>query len=232
MNLSEAKVIITGGTTGIGYETAKVLKEKGAQVFICARTTADVEKATNALGVQGTTTDVTEPAAVDQLFDTALKALGGLNVVINNAGIGHFSPLVETSLEDFTKVWEINVKGTFLVGKRAAQHFAKQNHGNLINIASTAAQKGFANGTAYCASKFALAGMTECWRAELRPHNVRVMQLNPSEVTTPFITKLGFDPTNTDKKLKPTEIAHTIVSLLAMNNVGFVPEVTVWATNP
>jgi 3-oxoacyl-[acyl-carrier protein] reductase len=166
------------------------------------------------------------------LIKNAVDAMGGLNVVINNAGIGLIKPLVETTVEDFTKVWETNVKGAFVVGREAAKYFVQQNEGNIVNVASTAAKNGFANGTAYCASKFALSAMTECWRAELRKHNIRVMQVNPSEVITPFATKLGFTSSNVEKKLKPTEIAHTIVAMLELDNVGFITEATVWATNP
>ncbi len=71
-----------------------------------------------------------------------------------------------------------------------------------------------------------------CWRAELRKHNVRVMQVNPSEVVTPFVEKLGYVPTNAEHKLKGLEIAQVIVSMLELNDVGFMPEVNVWATNP
>lgn len=233
MQIKDAKVILTGGSTGIGYQTAKLLKEQGAEVFICARSEKDVQKAISELGVKGTTADVSKESDVKNLFEKALKEMGGINVVINNAGIGNFDALVDTSVEDFTKVWEVNVKGAFMVGKEAAKHFQKENTGNIINIASTASQKGFANGTAYCASKFALAGMTESWRAELRKFNVRVMQVNPSEVVTPFFDKIGGkqDKEN-NSKLQGTEIAHTISSLLSMNDVGFITDATVWATNP
>ena len=233
MNIKDAKVILTGGSTGIGYETAKLLKEYGADVFICARTEKDVQNAISELGIKGTTADVSEEEDVKNLFEKALKEMGGVNVVINNAGIGSFGALVDTSVEDFTKVWEVNVKGAFMVGKEAAKHFQKENTGNIINIASTASQRGFANGTTYCSSKFALAAMTECWRAELRKNNVRVMQVNPSEVVTPFSDKIGGkQDKGNPSKLQGTEIAHTIVSLLSMNDVGFVTDATVWATNP
>lgn len=94
------------------------------------------------------------------------------------------------------------------------------------------AVNGFANGSAYVSSKAAITGLTMCWRGELRKHNIRVMQVNPSEVVTPFLDKLGYIPTNTENKLKALEIAQVIVSMLQLNDVGFIPEVNVWATNP
>lgn len=232
MNLNEAKVIITGGSTGIGYETAKQLIYKGAKVVICSRNKSGIEKAAQEIGAIGIRADISNEQEVKALFKEANEKLGGLNVIINNAGIGYLAPLAETSEADFSRVWETNVKGAFLVGKEASHYFIPQNEGNIVNISSTAGQKGFATGTAYCATKFAVSAMTECWRAELRKNNIRVMQVNPSEVVTPFGTKLGYEAQNIDSKLKPSEIAHTIVSMLEMDNVGFITDATVWATNP
>lgn len=232
MDIKNAKVLITGGSSGIGYETARLLRAQGAQVLICGRDGQKVQEAAAALDVHGIQADVSAEADVARLFEIALATLGGLNVLINNAGIGYMAPLAETNLADFTKVWEINVKGAFLCGQAAARHFISQSNGNIINIASTAGLRGFPKGTAYVASKFALSGMTECWRAELRQHNIRVMQVNPSEVVTEFGTKLGYEAVNVDRKLKGTEIAHVIAAMLSMNDIGFIPDASVWATNP
>jgi len=232
MDITKAKVLITGGSSGIGYDTARLLRELGAQVVICGRHEETIQQAAKELGVIGIKADVSNETDVERLFDVAIKAMGGLNVLVNNAGIGYFAPLIDTALADFTKIWEINVKGAFLCGKHAAKHFVAQQTGNIINISSTAGSKGFANGSAYVASKFALSGLTECWRMELRKHNVRVMQVNPSEVITDFGNKLGATPKDLERKLKPSEISHVIVAMLTMNDVGFVTDTTVWATNP
>ena len=234
MDIRHAKVLITGGTSGIGREIARLLAEQGAKVVICGTREAALKRTVGDLGIIGRLADVTRPADVDALFAFTLDRLGGLDVLVNNAGIGHFSPLVDTSVEDFQRLWEVNVKGAFLCGQRAARHFIEQRGGNIVNIASTASQRGYANGTAYVATKFALAGMTECWRAELRSSNVRVMQLNPSEVITDFFARAGSrsPQTNADRKLKPSEIAHVVLAMLTMNDVGFIAQATVWATNP
>ena len=112
------------------------------------------------------------------------------------------------------------------------KHFIAQNTGNIINISSTAGQKGFANGSAYAASKFALSGLTECWRAELRKSNIRVMQINPSEVVTDFGKNVGWDHGDVERKLKASEIAHVALAMLSMNDIGFITDASVWATNP
>lgn len=232
MKIQDVKAIITGATGGIGYATAKLLKDSGAAVVICGRDANKVKRVAEELGVHGVTADVAIEEDITNLFRFAIEKMGGVNVLVNNAGVGGFSALTETSVADFQALWEVNVKGLFMAGKEAAKHFKQQNYGNIINIGSTAARHGFANGSAYVASKFAVSGLTECWRAELRPNNIRVMQINPSEVITDFITKTGFEIKNEDRKLKPEEIAHVVVSMLSMGDVGFIPEASVWATNP
>lgn len=232
MELSTAKVIVTGGSSGIGYETAKLLRQQGAAVVICGRNEENIQKAAKEIGVLGIRADVSVAADVDRLFAFAIGQLGGLNVLVNNAGIGFMGSLVETSAADFTRIWETNTRSTFLCGQQAAQYFIGQQTGNIINISSMGAVNGFANGSAYVASKAAISGLTMCWRAELRKHNIRVMQVNPSEVVTNFLAEAGYKPVNAERKLKGVEIAQVICSLLSVNDVGFVPEINVWATNP
>jgi 3-oxoacyl-[acyl-carrier protein] reductase len=234
MNIQDAKVLITGGSSGIGLEIARLLRTHGARIVICGTDTEKLQAAASELGVLGFRADVSIEREVEDLFQWAITNMEGLNVLINNAGIGRFSPLVDTSLSDFQRIWEVNVRGAFLAGRQAARYFVEQGSGNIINIGSTASIKGFASGSAYVASKFALAGLTDCWRTELRKHNVRVMQINPSEVLTDFIRRAGYQSPaiNPERKLTPTEIAHVAHAMLAMNDVGFVTDASIWATNP
>ena len=232
MDISIAKVLLTGGSTGIGYETAKLLRAHGATVVICGRNEATIQKAAQELDVIGFAADISDEADLAKLFEFTVEKLGGLNVLINNAGLGYMGSLIDTPVEDFTKIWETNTRSAFILGQLAAKYFIAQDTGNIINISSMGAVRGFANGSAYVASKAAMTGLTMCWQAELRKHNIRVMQVNPSEVITEFGAKIGYTPTGVDKKLKGTEIAQAIFGLLSMNNVGFIPEVNVWATNP
>lgn len=233
MKLENAKALVTGGSSGIGLATARLLREAGASVVISGRDQARLDRAAAEIGATAIRADVSDEAQVEKLVAGAVEALGGYNVLVNNAGFGAFAPLVEQSAEDFRRVWETNVLGAMLVARESARHFARENYGNIVNIASTAGHRGFPNGTAYVATKFALSGMTECWRAELRRHNVRVMLVNPSEVLTEFGERAGHkkkEPNPT--KLHAEDLGGLIVDLLAMEDRGFVTDATVWATNP
>ncbi len=232
MNIKDAKVLITGATSGIGYETAKVLLEQGAQVVISGRNPEKLEKAKQELNAPGFLADVQKEDEIITLINNTIQELNGFNVIINNAGLGRFSPLINTTVEDFQQQWQVNVRGLFIAGREAAKHFIENKYGNIINVGSTAALNGFSNGSSYVASKFAVSGLTQCWRAELRPHNIRVMQVNPSEVVTEFAEKAGYNQEDNGHKLKSSEIAHLIITMLSMRDIGFIPEASVWATNP
>jgi 3-oxoacyl-[acyl-carrier protein] reductase len=149
--------------------------------------------------------------------------------LINNAAFGNWSPLLELKLDDMQKLFATNVFGAMLVARESARHFVSKSYGDIVNVASSAGVRGYANATAYAGSKFALRGMTECWRAELRKSNVRVMLINPSEVQTPFS---GGRRTPSPRKLQAIDIAQAIVAMLEIEDRGFVTEMAVWATNP
>jgi len=129
-------------------------------------------------------------------------------------------------------VFATNVTGAMLMAREAAKHFIARQRGNIVNIASTAALRGAPNGTAYYASKFALRGMTECWRAELRRHNIRVFLINPSEVLTNFSATAGLAQKENPTKLRAEDIAYIVKAVLEMDDRGFTPELSVFATNP
>ena len=233
MELKNKIILVTGGSLGIGLETAKMLKERGAKVIITGRNKERLDKAAQENGLIPVVSDVSKEDNVISLFDFIKKEFGRLDALVNNAGYGYFESVDNITVSKFEDVLQTNVIGAAMAAREAAKIFKEQNSGAIVNIASTAATRGFAGGTPYVATKFALRGMTECWRAELRPHNVRVILINPSEVQTEFVVNSGrdrreFNPT----KLVGEDIAHAVVSSLEMNDRGFITELTVFATNP
>ena len=232
MNLKGATVLVTGGSSGIGRAIAKTLSDSGARIAITGRDERRLAEAAAALNALPVRADVSNEADVARTYSEVLAKFGQLDILINNAGSGVFKTLVEMEKSKFEAVFATNVTGAMLMAREAAKHFIERKSGNIVNICSTASLRGAANGTAYYASKFALRGMTECWRAELRQYNVRVFLVNPSEVITNFGAAAGLSQKDNPTKLRGEDIAWMIKAALEMNDRGFTPELTVFATNP
>jgi len=232
MNLKNAVALVTGGSSGIGRGIAKSLIDSGARVAITGRDSKKLEQSAKELGAHPIQADVSKEADVQRTMREVLAKFGNLDILINNAGVGAFKKLVDFDLASFERTFATNVTGAMLMAREAAKHFISRNRGNIVNIGSTASHRGAPNGTAYYASKFALRGMTECWRQELRKNNIRVFLVNPSEVITSFGTAAGFEQKDNPSKLRAEDIAHAVKSLLEMEDRGFITELTVFATNP
>src|SRR5437773_4659065 len=232
MNLRNATALITGGSSGIGLAIAKVVIDAGTRVAITGRDEKKLYKAAEMLHAVPIRADVTNEADIARTYRDVFQALADLDILVNNAGSGVFKKLVDMDRTSFESVFATNVTGAMLMGREAAKHFIQRNTGNIINICSTASLRGAPNGTAYYASKFALRGMTECWRGELRQYNVRVFLVNPSEVLTNFGTAAGFEQKENLTKLRGEDIAHMIKAALEMYDRGFTPELTILATDP
>ena len=232
MDLKNAVALVTGGSSGIGYGIAKALVDSGARLAITARAKDRLMEAAKSLGAHPIQADVTKEADVDRTYRELLEKFGDLDILVNNAGRGVFKPLLDLDLKGFEDTFATNVTGPMLMTRAAAKIFVERKRGNVVNISSTASLRGAPNGTAYYASKFALRGMTECWRAELRKYNIRVFLINPSEVITNFGAAAGFAQKDNSSKLRPEDIAHMVKSVLEMNDRGFTPELSVFGTNP
>jgi len=233
MDLKSARALVTGGGTGIGRATAEALIERGGRVAITGRREDVLQRAAKDIGALPIRADVTNEDDVTRLVARVIRELGDYNVLINNAGMGVFAPLVSLTAADMRRVWETNVLGAMLVARESARHFIARRTGSIINVGSTSAQRAGPNSSAYASTKFALTGLTEVWRSELRKDNIRVMQINPSEVLTPFAEAAGRpkQPEN-PSKLHSEDIAQVVVDMLALEDRAFITSATVWATNP
>tara|TARA_B100001758_G_C18162652_1_gene479996 strand:- start:22 stop:729 length:708 start_codon:yes stop_codon:yes gene_type:complete len=233
MNVKGKNIIITGGSLGIGKETAKNLVEKGANVLITGRSEQRLIESRNYTGAKIIEFDISDHK---NICDNAVKCIdllnGRVDVLINNAGIGVRKSIEELNINDFLEVFNVNVFGLALFTKEIVPSMKKVSYGTIINIGSTASMKGYKDGSIYSSSKFAVRCLTQCWQAELRPYNIRVCQINPSEVTTAFGSAERVERENISNKLTSKEISHSIVSMIEMEDRGFINELNIWATNP
>jgi 3-oxoacyl-[acyl-carrier protein] reductase len=233
MNLRNSTALVTGGSSGIGLAIAMALADAGSRVAITGRDERRFNAAAERIGAFAIRADVGSEADVKRTYREFFDKFGHLDILVNSAGFGVRRALVDMDLEKFESIFRTNVTGTMLMSREAAKHFIERKRGNIVNLASTAALRGATNGTAYYGSKFAVRGMTECWRAELRQHNVRVFLINPSEVLTSFATNAGFTQDDDNPtKLQAEDIAHVVKAALEMDDRGFTTELTVFTTNP
>ncbi len=232
MNLKNAVALVSGGSSGIGRATAKALIASGARVAITGRDKRKLEEAARELGAHPIQADVSVESDVERTYHELLQRFGDLDILVNNAGIGVFKNLVDMGRKEFDAVFATNVTGAMLMAREAARHFVKRRRGNIVNIASTAGLRGAPDGTAYYASKFAPRGMTECWRAELRKFNIRVFLINPSEVISNFFATASLQQKENETKFRPEDIAYMVKAVLEMEDRGFTPELSIFATNP
>jgi 3-oxoacyl-[acyl-carrier protein] reductase len=233
MNLKGKNIIITGGSLGIGRETAKNMISKGANVLITGRSESRLKQAQKYSGAKIIEFDI---ADMDNIAENAKKCIdildGRIDVLVNNAGIGVSKSIDKLNIEDFLRVFNVNVFGLALFTKEIIPLMIKESYGTIVNIGSTASLKGYKNGSIYSSSKFAVRCLTQCWQAELRQYNIRVCQVNPSEVTTAFGSSDRIERENVKNKLTPEEISHSIISSIEMDDRGFINELNIWATNP
>ena len=232
MNLKNAVALITGGSSGIGKAIAESFIAGGARVAVTGRDQRRLDEAARAIGAHPIHADVSVEADVERTYRELMEKFGDLDILVNNAGTGVFKNLVDFDRKEFESVIATNMTGAMLMAREAAKIFVKRQRGNIVNIASTAALRGAPKGTAYYGSKFALRGMTECWRAELRQHNIRVFLVEPSEVLTNFYQTAGLPQKENATKLRSEDIARMVKAILEMDDRGFTPELSIFATNP
>ena len=219
IDLSGKSAVVTGSSKGIGYSIAEALADAGANVVVSARDAGEVESAAARLNERGggraigVVCDVRESESVTQLIGSAVENFGGLDILINNAGVGGFAPVDELSVEKWDQVIETNLSGVFYCCHEAIPHMRKRGDGWIINIASLAGKNPFAGGAAYNASKFGLVGFSEALMLDVRHHGIRVNYIMPGSVATYFN---DHTPSDADAwKIQPEDIAQLVMDLLA-----------------
>lgn len=194
-------VLVTGASSGIGRETALAFAAAGANVVLVARRASALAKVATAARAAGAEalvvgTDVTDPVAVAACFRKAARRFGGIDVVVNNAGILLPAPVASIDPADLQRMLDVNLFGALHVMQAALRQMQSQaGGGHIVNVASLAGRRGFSPLGGYCASKFALVGLTEALRTELLGTNVGVSLVLPGVIDTPMAAAAAADPT-------------------------------------
>jgi 3-oxoacyl-[acyl-carrier protein] reductase len=211
--------VVTGGTKGIGLAIARALIKDEANVVISARHEDEIAAAVaelNELGggrAAGFVCDVRDEAQVRSLFAKTVETFGGVDLLVNNAGIGIFEPVASTSGEDFRAVIETNLCGVFYCCHEAIPLMKRRGRGYIINISSLAGTNAHAEMAAYNASKFGLNGFSEALMQEVRHDNIKVSYIMPGSVNTEFG---GDEPSDAKSwQLQPDDVAEVVMNLLA-----------------
>lgn len=227
------RVVVTGGSRGIGYAIAKMFATEGARVAICARGEAGVREAIERLREQtgalvyGTACDVRDAEAVRKFFAYVDDVLGSLNILVNNAGIGVFLPVAQMSVEQWRQTLETNLNGVFYCCRLALERFLKSGGGDIVNISSLAGKNAFAGGAAYNASKFGLEGFSEALMLDHRMDGVRVTTVMPGSVATNF-GRTG----KQDWMIQPEDVAEVVRMVVTMPERTMVSRVELRPSRP
>ncbi len=223
--------VVTGGTRGIGRAIAQALLDEGANVAICGRSKAACEQASSELVSSGglcigTTCDVSQPEAVHEFFAWVDEHLGGIDILINNAGVGAFKPVAELNVEEWRQVIDTNLSGVFYCCREALPRMRERGGGFIINISSLAGKNAFAGGAAYNASKFGLNGFSEALMLDHRYEKIRVSYIMPGSVSTEFMSG------GADWKIAASDIAEIVLDILRLPERTLVSRVEVRPSRP
>ena len=213
--LASTVAIVTGGSRGIGLAIAAAFLERGARVAIAGRDQKSLDAA-----VSGFSTDALLPVQADvgnpddarRLIDAAVTRFGGLDVLVNNAGVGHFANVADMSTGDWRKVIDTNLSGVFYCCAAALPHLKRRGAGWIINISSLAGKNPFVGGAAYCASKAGLNAFSEALMQEVRYDNIRVSYIMPGSVATGFSGRA--DGAGADWKIAAEDVSDLVLDLV------------------
>ena len=220
MTLSGRTAIVTGGSRGIGLAIAEALLEEGANVVVTGTTQNTLDEAVRELrgaagqgaSVEAIRADVRRYAEVEQLITATVQRFGGLDILINNAGVGLFRSVADMSPDEWDTVIDTNLTGVFYCCHAAIPHLRARGESWIINISSLAGKNAFVDGAAYCASKAALNQFSEALMQEVRHDGIRVSYVMPGSVSTDFGGRGGIKG---DWALRSEDIAHVVTDLIA-----------------
>lgn len=228
--------LVTGGSRGIGFAIASALVGAGMKVAITGRDEGYLDRAANRMAGGGSESievvqaDVRDYSEVQRTLDTVVKRFGGLDVLVNNAGVGIFSRVADMTPEQWAATLDTNLTGVYNCCHLALPHLRARAGGYIINISSLAGKNAFVGAAAYCASKAGLNAFSEALMLEVRQENIRVSYIMPGSVATGFSG--GDEHQGTDWKIGADDVAQIVLDLLHMNPRTLPSRVEVRPTKP
>ncbi len=237
MNLKGKNALITGGGRGLGKAVAIALAHEGVHIGITGRNERNLKETVKELKDIGVNAayavfNVDQEDEVIKGVESIAKDLGGIDILINNAGIGDFGSLEEMPSDVWEQVIKTNVFGVYYTAKAVIPYLKEKSEGDIVNVSSTAGLKGGPNMSAYCASKAAVISLSQSMMAELRKFNIRVITLTPSTIATDMSIDGGLTDGNPDKVLQPEDFAEWVRDILKMNRRAMIANGSIFSTNP
>lgn len=236
-SLKGKTALITGAGRGMGRAAAIAFAKEGISVGLLGRTLSNLEKAADELKefdvkVSIAAADVQDSESVNKAVEKITSELGQIDILINNAGIAKFGGFLELSPQEWEDIIQVNLMGVYHVTRAVLPGMIERKSGDIINISSSAGQKGAPVTSAYSASKFAVLGLTESLMLEVRKHNIRVSALTPSTVATDLAIETNLTDGNPEKVMQPEDLAEYMVAQLKLNPRIFIKNAGMWSTNP
>jgi 3-oxoacyl-[acyl-carrier protein] reductase len=235
--ISGKVAIVTGGTRGIGRAIAERLLQEGALVAICGRTRESVIRALGTMPASdgrlfGEAADLTKVDEVERFFQAVDERFGGLDILINNAGLAVFQKVAEMTPEDWHRNIDLNLSGAFYCSREALARFRARGAGFIVNISSLAGKNAFSGGAGYNASKFGLNGFTEALMLDHRHDNVRVSSIMPGSVDTGFSGGPASRSGDTSWMIAPEDVAEAVALVLRMPSRTMVSSIEMRPSRP
>jgi 3-oxoacyl-[acyl-carrier protein] reductase len=238
MEIRNKIACITGASKGIGKETALALAHKGASIAISARSKDLLERTAEeaesyGINVFSFVGDMSAEDDIKEFISGTASQLGGLDILINNAGVGHFHPIADFPTKAWDEIFNLNVRGLFITTREALPHLRKAGESVVVNVASLAGKNAFVGGGCYAASKHAVIGFSRCLMLEERNNGIRVMVICPGSVATSF-SDGHHDKHDSEREriLRGEDVAESIVHMIRQNQRAMVSEIDIRPTNP
>lgn len=237
MDLRNKIALVTGASKGIGRATALALAKEGTNLVIASRTITDLQSLAREIGNLGrkampVEADVSRESHIKELVKAVVNKFNGIDILINNAGIGRFGRVEEFSTQDWDDMFDVNLRGMFICTREALPYLKSKKESFVVNIASLAGKNYFERAAGYAATKWGVLALSKCLMLEERNAGVRVLAICPGSVDTHFFNHPSLPKPNREKILKPEDVAQTIVEAIKLPQHAMISEIEIRPTSP